>query len=276
MSRARHQIDNKRNNYQNRTATPKTKNKVNSKAKNHSRGISLLFIIFLIIFLYSSYKLLKWGIDNKKSEEINEKIKSEVITVTKINNTPIENFGLNIDFEKLKSINNDVVGYIEITNTDVSYPILQTENNEYYLDRDIYKNYNSCGSIFMSYYCNSKFSSQNTVLFGHNMKSGKMFAVLNNILNRKQEPNIDINIYTPTSNIKYKPFSIYISEPNINPITNSFENEQKFIDNAIFKSTVDFNIHPNTEEKLLTLSTCDGSGKNRTILHAVKFLEEIK
>lgn len=269
MSETRHRADTKKK---------KRSSKSHSNSPKHSKGISLLFLIFLIMFFYSGYKLLKWGIDNKKSEKINNNIKIETVKVKEKENneSKVKNFELEIDFEKLKAINNDVVGFIEITNTDVSYPIVQTENNNYYLDKDIYKKHNSCGSIFMSYYCNSKFNSQNTVLFGHNMKSGKMFAVLNSILNGKYGSDFDINIYTPTINIKYKPFAVYISEPIIDPINNSFEDEQKFINSAISKSAVDFNTNPTATGKILTLSTCDSSGKKRTILHSIKYLEEIR
>ena len=211
--------------------------------------------------------------DNRNTKRNISKIKEAVVSDVSTDFSEKEDFFIKVDFEKLNSINNDVVGYIEIPNTIISYPILQAQDNNYYLDRDIYKKYNSCGSIFMDY-SNDKFNSPNTVLYGHNMKSGLMFACINDIYNNKYGKDFVINIYTPEKNIQYKPFSVYISEPNKEPIVTNIINKKDFIETAIKKSHIDFNINPNAYDKILTLSTCNGSGEKRTIIHATKILEK--
>ena len=80
-------------------------------------------------------------------------------------NTQVENDKQVIDFEKLKSINPDVVAWIKIDGTTIDYPIMQTTNNEYYLKKDIYNNYEQCGSIFLDYKNNSNFTDKNIVVY---------------------------------------------------------------------------------------------------------------
>ena len=256
----------------------KNKRSVTKKIKRNRRMTIRLWltIIFLITFFYSSCKLARWYIDNKNTKKIVSEINEKVVKTIENSETDApKRFLLDIDFMELQNINKDVVGYIEIPNTIIKYPILQSTNNAYYLDRDIYQKYNSCGSIFMDY-TNTKFNSQNTVLYGHNMKSGLMFAGLNDIYNSKYGNDIIINIYTPESNIQYKAFAVYIAEPTKDPIRTSLANQKSFIEQAIKRSNIDFGIMPDSNDKILTLSTCNGSGEKRTILHAIKIIEEGK
>lgn len=257
------------------------KNEDKKIRKTKKGKTNILLIIFIILFIYSSFVLARWLWSNISAKQVSEKLKDEVVIVTSIDNydKPVEekenNIFNKINFDKLKEINKDVVGYIEIPNTNISYPILHASDNEYYLKRDIYQNYNACGSVFMDYTNTSNFTDINTVLFGHNLISGMMFANLNKIVEGELGNDIYINVYTETKNIRYKVFSTYKSEPIKAPINTNIVNEQEFIATAIQKSNIDFNVLPNEKDKIITLSTCDSSGKKRTIVHGVKILEEV-
>ena len=85
---------------------------------------------------------------------------------------------LTMDMDKLQSINPDVVGWIMIPDTEISYPLLQSKDNDYYLKHAWDNQENSCGSIFYDY--RSSPSDWNAVIYGHNMKNGSMFANLHN------------------------------------------------------------------------------------------------
>ena len=85
-------------------------------------------------------------------------------------------FLTSLDIENLQAENPDVVGWILIPGTDISYPLLQAENNEYYLKHAWDNQKNSCGSIFYDYRSNP--SDWNSVIYGHNMRDGSMFAQL--------------------------------------------------------------------------------------------------
>lgn len=267
--------NNRKRNTQNNTGS---KNNVSRKKAK----INIFLLLFIALFIYSAFILGRWIWSNISAKQANEKLKEEVVEVVTVNDEQVEeeqekqqNTGFNkIDFSKLKEINSDVVGYIEVPNTNISYPILQADDNDYYLNRDIYQNYNGCGSVFMDYTNNPDFSDTNTVLFGHNLITGMMFTDLNKIVNGELGNEVIINIYTEKANYQYKMFSTYISKPVKEPINTKIVDVQEFIDTAIQKSAISCNTYPTDKDKILTLSTCNGSGKNRTIVHGVKVLEE--
>ncbi len=86
-------------------------------------------------------------------------------------------YTMQIDMEKVKNhheVNPDVVGWIYVGDTPIDYPIVQSEDNAYYMDRDWQKNYSSAGSIFEDF--RGEISvTENTLLYGHNMGNGSMF-----------------------------------------------------------------------------------------------------
>ena len=108
----------------------------------------IVFSILLIIFLFAFINLLRWFIYNKKTDNLIDNM-IEIGFSNQSENT--ENVENPINFENLKNINSDVVGWIKIENTEINYPIVKTTDNDYYLHRDINKEYNTCGWIFMDY-----------------------------------------------------------------------------------------------------------------------------
>jgi len=94
-----------------------------------------------------------------------------------------------IDFEKLKRINNQVVGWIKVNGTQVEYAVVQAENNNYYLKRNLEKDYNTGGWIFVDYKNKLDGTDKNIVIYGHNMKDNSMFGSLKNILNEEWYKN---------------------------------------------------------------------------------------
>ncbi len=151
-------------------------------------------------------------------------------------------------------------GWIKIDNTNINYPILQGQDNEEYLYKDINNEYIVSGSIFMNY-LNNGFDDQNTVLFGHNMKNGTMFA---NLKKYKEEDFFYNNNYIEIelSNgqyLKYKVFSVYITDINDNYTKTSFEDKdeyKEFLERIKNKSIYKSDISVNENDKIITLSTC--------------------
>ena len=123
------------------------------------------------------------------------------------------------------------------------------------------------------FHCKTKkdFSEKNTVIYGHNLKNQKMFADLAKVYNGELGENIEVEIYTENNFKKYKIFTCYMEEPNLNVIQKNWNDEEKqeFIDNAIKKSKIDFNCDIDYGKNLLTLITCDSTGKERIIVHAM-------
>lgn len=240
----------------------KEKGKKNSLKK-------IMFLFFLGIFLFSSMNLIKWYIDNERLNYLMKEI------VTEKDEATTEDSNV-INFENLKQRNPDVVGWIKIDNTSVNYPILQSNDNEFYLQKDFDKKNNRCGWIFMDYRNSNQFMDKNTVIYGHNLKRGYMFADLIKILNG-EIGDVPIEIYSQNKKMEYKIFSSYMTKPDkyaINATITEEDEQQKYIVEMLNRSKTVYNVVPDKSDQLLTLSTCDGSGKNRVLVHAVKVKEE--
>lgn len=224
--------------------------------------------MLIITFIVTSVISIKWLIATNKSKSVNKEIISRV-TKTK-NESTKENYSLEIDFNKLLEINNQVVGWIKIDETQINYPIVKGDDNSYYLNHDILKESSQNGWIFIDYRNNSDFSDNNTVIYGHNIKSGIMFSDLTQIYNGKV--NNDIYIYLKTGEVnRYSIYSCYMDKPDEESIntkiadTNLTSYMNKMKERSIRKYNVNIVL-----EKNITLSTCDSSGKKRIIVHGLR------
>ncbi len=236
-----------------------------NKKINIKKWKVVVFTIFLIIFLFSAINLLRWFIYNARTANLKE----DMIQIAFSDET--ENTDT-INFEELKKINADVIAWIKIDGTEINYPVVKTTDNEYYLHRDINKAYNTCGWIFMDYKNSADFIDKNTVIYGHNLKSGLMFEPLQKIVNNELGNDVTIDIYTETKTLQYKVYSSYIEDPEDYAIKSNIvtEEEQKqYIAEMISRSYISYNLIPDKSDKLLTLSTCDNTGNKRILVHAV-------
>ena len=240
----------------------------------------------LICVIASGIIIINWFVSRQKQKDIENKV-SNYITVnetvayeTTNDEAPTEPvLKYSVDFEKLCETNSDTVAWIKIEGTSIEYPVVQTNNNEYYLDHDLNKEYNVAGSIFMSYKSNSENLNTNTVLFGHNMKDGSMFAGLNTILDKISKDNYKrYKVTFITKNHYYEGyiFSAYETDPNSRYIQTEFEDKEDF---NKFKKEIKNNsrFYDNIEASapILTLSTCSTRFPGaRTAIHIQ--LEQLK
>ena len=247
-------------------------NEITNTKRNKIMKI-ILFLIFLMIFIFSGVNLLRWFIFNQKAASLTNEIMEKSFIEENIEVEGNDITKNPIDFDSLEEQNSDTVAWIRIDGTNINYPIVQSTNNDYYLHRDFNKEYSTCGWIFMDYKNTETMIDKNTVLYGHNIKSGIMFSELKNILNKKLgEDDIKIEIYTPTEKLEYVVFSAYLREPDDYAIKSNIvkESEQeKYIQEMIRRSNNNYKWVPDKTDKLLTLSTCDNSGQNRILIHSV-------
>ncbi len=176
----------------------------------------------------------------------------------------------------LLEINEDTVGWLKVNNTNVDYPVVQAQDNDYYLSKNFYHKKDSAGWIFMDYRANTKELSQNTIIFGHNMYYSKvMFGTLYKAKYSEwytKKENQIIEFDTLYENHKWQIFSIYVVKATNDYLIADFSTEEKFQDflNLITdRSKYDFNTPVSPTDKILTLSTCSDNGKNRLVIHAV-------
>ena len=232
------------------------------KTQRKKMGIvSIIFLLlFIVIFIYSAINLFIWLKSNIELEKNEKEIFSQVQTVVDGEENKIQ-----IDFGKLATINQDVKAWIYIENTNINYPILQADNNDFYLKKDINKNYSSCGSIFLDCDSNSDFSEKNTIIYGHNLLNGKMFADLQKVVKGELGNNIKIEIYMPEQNIEYEVFSAYTGEANIEMKTD------KSFEEILQKSQLEFEYDTNIKENnIITLITCGSNSENRIVVSGLR------
>lgn len=176
-------------------------------------------------------------------------------------------------FKNLKQINPDIMGWVKIPNTVIDYPVLQGKDNEYYLKHSVNREIISDASIFMDYRNNAKIPDFNTILYGHNMRDGLMFACLSKYKQEnffKTHPFIYFD--TPYSKGIWQVFSIYVTDTKFDYIKTSFESTDecvKFINSICIKSIFKNKVQITPQDRILTLSTCSYEFKNaRTVIHA--------
>ncbi len=182
------------------------------------------------------------------ANEIVEELIEDVIK----ENSQDEN-SLGIDWKKLKDINEDIIGWISIKDTNINYPILK-DDNLYYLKHTYDKRYNNNGSIFTIN--RQPFEEQKTVIYGHNMKNGIMFSELGKYLNKEFfYSHTDFEIYTLAHNYKATVFSSYsidVNEEENNIKELDFNEEIEYYKNSSKYSNTDID----DIEKIIKLSTC--------------------
>lgn len=165
----------------------------------------ILFVIALAVFLFSAYKLISiYYLNYQEGKE-----KDAVQEVAKVPKNP-EKEDFTIDWKALKEKNPEVVGWILIPDTDISYPIVQGSDNSYYLNHTFEKKENYAGAIFMDAGADASFQDRNTIIYGHNVKHGTMFAELEKFKEQAFLNSIRICISSLSSRITAAKYSVCI------------------------------------------------------------------
>lgn len=174
------------------------------------------------------------------------------------------------EYKNIYIKNKSVIGWLTIDGTGIDYPVMQTVNNDYYLDHDFNGKEDKNGSIFLDCNCNAMFRSTNLIIYGHHMKSGKMFGNLKKYESEDycKEHNI-IQFDTIYEKGLYE--VMYVFRDNIKDAEDVSFKYYQFIDaaspeefesnmNAMSKmSLYDTGVTASYGDDILTLSTCNGS-----------------
>ncbi len=284
---------------------PKTNihSKKRLKLKYRNLIFLLLIIVSLSMLIYSCSKIAIWFIDTKKTnDQIDNLITdTEIIDIntdiidsdtilnenTEIINPPnkttsnkktslywkyINENLIDVNFETLLKKNSDTVAWVQVKGTNINYPVVQTNDNNYYLNHSFNKTKNTSGWIFMDFRNNKDELNQNTILYAHSRVNGTMFGTLKNILKNnwyKNEDNHIIKTSTQTNNYLWQVFSVYIIEETSDYLQIKFsENEAlKFFTKLKDRSKLNFDIDLFDNDKIITLSTCYGKTE-RVVMHA--------
>lgn len=178
------------------------------------------------------------------------------------------------DFDALVAMNDEIIGWIVIPETNVSYPICQHDDNQYYLKHNVQRDANVAGAIFADYRVKEPFKEFNTILYGHRMLNQTMFATLKIYVEKDEwEKHPYVYIYTPESVYVYEIYAAFRGDPygiSYDTGIRTEEKKQSFIDYSLSCAEYETGIVPTTDDLFLTLSTCTGNGHaQRMIVHSV-------
>ena len=230
-------------------------------------------LILLGIIIFCLVKIGIWFYDNYKSSKVKKNYKD---VQEKIDNTNIDKIKKEeINIKELKNQNSDTVGWLKVNNTDISYPIVKTNDNEYYMNRSFDKSYNSAGWPFIDYKNKLDGTDKNIVIYGHNRRNGDMFGTLKKTLREEwytNKENHEILFITEKEKQKYQVYAVY-EVPNEDYYINTELDDtsySEFLNKVSSRSYYNFNVNLDTSRPTITLSTCSGNDKYRTVLHAIK------
>ncbi len=267
------------------------KKKKRKKKKNTTWIFVILFSIFISIIVFCLIKIFIWGKDNKDTSKVINDITNAVNVTLRddddntelVNDTNEEETSdywyyikfplIDVDITELKEKNSDTVGWINVNNTNINYPFVQTKDNSYYLNHSFDKKYNEAGWVFLDYRNSKDLNNKNTILYAHSRLDKTMFGSLSKVLKSSWYNNKDnhiIRLSTDTENTLWQIFSVYkIPEESYYITTNFNTNEEysKFLNTIKQRSIHNFNTNLDTNDKILTLSTCY-SDIERTVVHA--------
>ena len=169
-----------------------------------------------------------------------------------------------IHLDTLRETNPDVLGWIFIPDTPINHPLVQGEDNEYYLKRTWEGDRNVMGSIFLETENTPDFTDFNTIVYGHNMNDGSMFAEIKQYRDQayaQQHPYV--YILNDAGAFRYEIFAAYEADVESSTYGLSFNQEKtriNFLADAAENSDIDMGIEPALTDRILTLSTCTGTG----------------
>ena len=249
------------------------------KKKKSDVLLTIALIAAIAVFCYAAFNLYHIYTEYRKGTDEYNQI--EEIAVTERDADSAEVAGpsaqikppIEVDFDKLKSVNEDVVGWIYVDALpDISYPIVKGKDNQTYLHQTYEKNYNFAGTIFVDYENSGDFSDCNTLVYGHNMKNGSMFGHLKKFREDDKLYKQDkyFWILTPERNYRYEIISAYTTGVNSDTYTlfkGPGEEFEKYLEtikgySEIKTDDTDLTI----KDRIVTLSTCTGNESTRFVV----------
>lgn len=249
------------------------------KKKKSDVLLTIALIVAIAVFCYAAFNLYHIYTEYKKGTDEYNQIEEMAVTERDADSAEVAGPSaqikppIEVDFDKLKSVNEDVVGWIYVDALpDISYPIVKGKDNQTYLHQTYEKNYNFAGTIFVDYENSGDFSDCNTLVYGHNMKNGSMFGHLKKFREDDKLYKQDkyFWILTPERNYRYEIITAYTTGVNSDTYTlfkGPGEEFEKYLETIKGYSEIQTDDTDLTiKDKIVTLSTCTGNESTRFVV----------
>lgn len=265
----------------------------------------IVLIILLSVFCYSAYRVYDIFIVTKESETVYEDLNQYVQITPPTESTPTEtevkieevkeiSRYMEVDFDALKEQNSDFVGWLHLVDSEIiSFPVVHYEDNDYYLSHLFDGTPNANGTIFIDYRNYNDFSDDNTIIYGHRMRSGAMFWSLGDFKSQEfYEAHPHFYLELPDKEYRLDVFACYVT-PYISDAYTLIFNEEEglftdangnksmsykldssiptfedWYENVMEQNLLKTDVEVSKEDRIVTLSTCDYSfNKARLVIH---------
>ena len=257
------------------------------KKKKSDVLLTIALIVAIAVFCYAAFNLYHIYTEYKKGTDEYNQIEEMAVTERDADSAEVAGPSaqikppIEVDFDKLKSVNEDVVGWIYVDALpDISYPIVKGKDNQTYLHQTYEKNYNFAGTIFVDYENSGDFSDCNTLVYGHNMKNGSMFGHLKKFREDDKLYKQDkyFWILTPERNYRYEIITAYTTGVNSDTYTlfkGPGEEFEKYLETIKGYSEIQTDDTDLTiKDRIVTLSTCTGNESTRFVVQGKRVYAE--
>jgi sortase B len=223
--------------------------------------IKIANIVLIAVFLIAAFNIIRIKLGYNKADTVYTEIQNSVVKETPNEEIPelTKEPSIEIDFDALKSRNDDVVGWLYCPDTVINYPVAQGEDNNQYLRRDLDGKYLVTGTLFADYRNGKVEADSNYIIYGHNMRNSTMFGTL---IKYKEQTYYDAHpvfyYLTPEKTYKIELYAglVIKSDSEIYAINQSASQLDIQISQFKEKSTFKSDVEYTPGDKVITLSTC--------------------
>ena len=259
---------------------------------------TILFLIAAGTLVYSGYQIVSVLGERHVSSSMNDELKEQAVVsaqkdplivfkdgadapgdATEETEVPKETLPIGVNFEYLHGINEDVAGWIHCEDTPISYPFLQSEDNNYYLYRLVDGTQNPAGSLFLDFRNQFDMSDWNSIIYGHNMNDGTMFACLNEYKKQEYyEEHPVMYLLTPEKAYKVELIAGIMAKADATfydfPVPE--ERREEVVKGWLEESTFETKTEILPDDRFITLSTCTYEFDNArfVVIGALREMEE--
>ena len=185
----------------------------------------------------------------------------------------------NVNFSELINVNPNTVAWLSVDGTNINYPIVKTDNNDFYLNHSFDNSYKTTGWTFMDFRNDVNMTDNNTIFYGHNLLNKTAFGSISNLFGKNwvKNSNKKVIVLTPSKKYTYQIFSVYYIEPEVYYLSTNFYSDvdyKQFLDTIKSRNSIAIDNSVSIEDKIITLSTCTEDNKGRKVVHAKLINEE--